>query len=57
MSAAQASREVRNKYLSDQLEMYNELAAKLEQALGITVEADQRAADAIRQAGGEGKFS
>jgi hypothetical protein len=56
-SAAQASRDARNKYLADQLEMYNELVAKLEQALGITVEADQRAAEATKQAGGEGKFS
>jgi hypothetical protein len=55
-NSAQASRDARDQFLVDQLNMYNELVDKLEQALGITVEADQRAADATKQAGGGGKF-
>lgn len=56
-NAVTAARDARNQYLQQQLEMYNELVAKLEKALGLTVESDQQAADAVNQAAGGGKFS
>lgn len=56
-NAAQASREARDKYLQEQLKMYNELVDKLQKALGITTEADEQAADAVNKAAGGGKYS
>lgn len=56
-NAVQAARDARDKYLQDQLDMYNELVDKLQKALGITTEADDQAADAVNKAAGGGKFS
>jgi hypothetical protein len=56
-NAAQTSRGARNKYLQDQLNMYNELVDKLQKALGITTEADQQAADTVNKAAGGGMYS
>ncbi|HVW40578.1 MAG TPA: hypothetical protein VHC18_04435 [Amycolatopsis sp.] len=55
-NAAQTSRDRRFQYLQDQLNMYNELVNKLEEALGLTTESDHQAAQAINQAAGEGKY-
>jgi len=56
-SAAQASRDARNKYLEQQLEMYTELVDKLSKALGYTTESDEQAASTLNQAAGGGKYS
>ncbi|HJQ48208.1 MAG TPA: hypothetical protein VJ870_18085 [Amycolatopsis sp.] len=56
-NAAVTSREARNQYLTDQLNMYNELVDKLERALGLTTESDQQAADTVNQAAGGGIYS
>ena len=55
-NAAQTSRDARFQYLQEQLNMYNELVDKLEQALGLTTESDEQAAAAVNQAAGEGKY-
>ena len=55
-NAAQTSRDARNQYLQEQLDMYNELVDKLEKALGLTTESDEQAATAVNQAAGEGKY-
>jgi hypothetical protein len=56
-NAAQTSRDAREKYLQEQLDMYNQLVDKLQKALGITTEADQQAADTVNKAAGGGKYS
>lgn len=56
-NAVQASRDARDKYLQEQLDMYNELVDKLQKALGITTEVDEQAADAVNKAAGGGKYS
>ena len=48
------SRDARNQYLNDQLNMYNELVDKLEKALGLTTDSDQQAAHTVNQAVGGG---
>ena len=55
--AAQTSRDARANYLHQQLDMYNELVAKLQQALGLTTEADEQAAGTVTKAAGGGEFS
>ena len=54
---AQASKEARDKYLQQQLDMYNALVDKLENALGRTVAADEHAGSAVTKAADGGMYS
>ena len=56
-NAAMKSKVARVKYLEEQLEMYNELVDKLENALGLTTESDHQAGAAVNQAAGGGIYS